>query len=344
MRTPVLILCLSVFVVGTAPGQDSLNVRLVGACGASSCANDVTVSGSYAFVACQDTGRLDVVSIVGPAQPVKIGSIGFQDEACGSAVRGDFVYVAADHAGLRVISISDPANPVEVGYCATPGRAMGVTLSREYAFVADEGSGLRVISVADPAHPVEVGHCDSMGLANGVTVVEDYAYVASLGGLFVVAVSDPTLPVIVGSCQLSGLGVAVSGDYAYVAGGGLIVVRIFDPFHPVEVGRVGLSCHGISLEGSRAFVAATSQGLRVISVADPAHPVELGYYDIPGPQGASGVTAVGDYAYVAYDWKGLQVFQYYGAGVEEETMSAPRKAWLVQPVRVRLEEGWQPPQ
>jgi ATP-dependent Clp protease ATP-binding subunit ClpA len=29
---------------------------------------------------------------------------------------------------------------------------------------------------------------------------------------------------------------------------------------------------------------------------------------------------------------------------EKVIVSAPRKAWFIQPVRVRLEEGWQPPQ
>jgi hypothetical protein len=63
----------------------------------------------------------------------------------------------------------------------------------------------------------------------------------------------------------------------------------------------------------------------VISVADPAQPVEVGHYVVPGAL-ANEVTVSGDYAYVASGEAGLQVFQYYGAGVEETPGAGARPA------------------
>jgi hypothetical protein len=55
--------------------------------------------------------------------------------------------------------------------------------------------------------------------------------------------------------------------------------------------------------------------LWVISVSDPAHPVQVGYYGTADV--AYDVAVVGDYAYVAACNAGLQICQFYGAGIEE---------------------------
>jgi hypothetical protein len=116
----------------------------------------------------------------------------------------------------------------------------------------------------------------------------------------------------IGSCDTPGyaFGVAVIGDYAYVAdgnSGGLRVISVSDPRHPVEVGHCETPGYasGVGVSGDYAYVAADEGGLRVISVTDPAHPVEVGYYDTPGQ--AWGVALSGDYAYVADREDGLQV-------------------------------------
>ena len=78
-------------------------------------------------------------------------------------------------------------------------------------------------------------------------------------------------------------GVAVAGDYAYVAGdsmltNGLHVVSIADPANPTEVGFFHslAMAWGVAVSGEYAYLANDTGGLRVISVADPAHPVEVG--------------------------------------------------------------------
>ncbi len=61
-------------------------------------------------------------------------------------------------------------------------RCPDVAVSGGYAYVADGSSaGLRVIDVSVPSAPVEVGFVDTPGIAGGVAVSGDYAYVATRG-------------------------------------------------------------------------------------------------------------------------------------------------------------------
>jgi hypothetical protein len=47
-----------------------------------------------------------------------------------------------------------------------------------YAYVADFAAGLQVIDVSNPASPQRVGGYDTSGYARGVAVSGNYAYVA----------------------------------------------------------------------------------------------------------------------------------------------------------------------
>ena len=115
----------------------------------------------------------------------------------------------------------------------------------------------------------------------------------------------------IGGCDTpdQACGVAVSGDYAYVAdfGSGLRVISISDPAHPTEVGYCGTPgwARAVTVVGDYAYVAADTAGLRVISVVDPANPTEVGRCVTPGR--AYGVAVAGGYAYVAADTAGLRV-------------------------------------
>ena len=154
----------------------------------------------------------------------------------------------------------------------------------------------------------EVGFYDMPGAVDEA-VCGEYAYVTSSAvvgqdrGLSVIDISDPQHPTEVGFCNTQGgaWGVAVAGDYAYVAGwdAGLCVIDISNPEHPNEVGICDTPGRAfrVAVAGGYACVADAWEGLRVIDITNPAHPDEVGFYDTPDE--ATDVAVLGSYAYVA---------------------------------------------
>ena len=111
------------------------------------------------------------------------------------------------------------------------------------------------------------------------------------------------------------LAVAMSGDYAYVAGDrGLSVIDVSTPWAPFEVGFVAAPGPGqasdVAVSGGHAYVAWDNWeflegGLWVIDVSGPTAPVGVGF--VATPREAVGVAVDDGYAYVTAWGSGLRV-------------------------------------
>src|SRR4030042_2239816 len=79
------------------------------------------------------------------------------------------------------------------------------------------------------------------------------------------------------------IGVAVSGNLAYVADGwnGLQIVDITVPEQPVGISsyKTPGSATGVSISGTLVYVADAFKGLRVLDVSDINHPKELSGFE-----------------------------------------------------------------
>ncbi len=189
---------------------------------------------------------------------------------------GDIAYVA-DYYGysLQVIDVSTSSDPQIVGSVNTPGRAFRVTVVGNLAYVADETSSLQVINVSNPASPQIIDSVEGLVTAQDVTVVGDIAYVADRGyGLRLIDVnpSSPTYHEIIDGAPTPTTylrSVAVDGDIAYLAAYG-------NGFYAVDV-----------------------------NPSSPTYLTTLDGVDTPGY--ALDVTVVGDIAYVADQYEGLQL-------------------------------------
>jgi hypothetical protein len=96
-------------------------------------------------------------------------------------------------------------------------------------------------------------------------------------------------------------GVAVNGNYAFVASGasGLQVVNVADRRHPFIAASLGLAgnANDVTLLGNYAYVAGGGAGLHVVDVTNPLVPVRLGTLSTGGT--ALDVVVRGTTAYVA---------------------------------------------
>jgi hypothetical protein len=117
-------------------------------------------------------------------------------------------------------------------------------------------------------------------------------YIHSIGGL-----------VTTGSSQ----GIAISGNYAYVADGGfgLQVIDISDPNNLEIIGNADCGeAHDVAVSGSYAYVAV-HHGMVVVDVSDPENPLIMGSLDTLGS--AYSLAVAGDFVYVADGEFGLRV-------------------------------------
>jgi hypothetical protein len=244
------------------------------------------------------------------------------------------LYIAAGSVGLEIWDVSTPASPVLLGQISLSSPALDVVVAGDHAYVAradiaaDSGAGLSVVDVSNPGQPREVGHCVLPAFPYGVSVQDSYAYASLVdvwphrySGLSVVKVSSPQTPTEIGRCATPGWGYGVNtaGNYAYVAdyGYGLRVIDVSNRESLKEVGNwddTSGFAYGVATTGNYVHVADYGLGLRVIDVSNPQKPREVGHYATPGS--ACKVAASGGYDYVA-DESGLEIIQFYGAGVEE---------------------------
>jgi hypothetical protein len=121
-------------------------------------------------------------------------------------------------------------------------------------------------------------------------------------------------PTFKGSCDTLGSfdGVAVSGNYAYVADdwgdlSSLQIIDISSPSNPTfKGGYHGLDgVEGIAVSSNYVYVADGRGGLKIIDITNSANPTLKGSYGTS--RAAHGVAVSGNYAYVANDSAGLQI-------------------------------------
>lgn len=133
-----------------APGYHGLNIfdvldpsnpTKVGQYITDSHAEDVAVSGGYAYVTTWNSG-LYVIDVFDPSNPTKItqyDTIYTHDVV----VSGNYAYVASD--GLCVIDISQ-SPPVKIEKYQTP-MSLGLAVSGNYGYVADQEDGLYIFKI-----------------------------------------------------------------------------------------------------------------------------------------------------------------------------------------------------
>jgi hypothetical protein len=266
----------------------------------------IDLEGDLAYIA-GGAGGLQV-----PLDPAGVATLSLGAPALDVAVAGHIAYVTA--GGLRAIDIATPSAPGELGGYTTPGRSGGLALGGHFAYVAHNEGGLLVFLIS-PTMGVQglVAVLPLPGQAWDVALAGNVAYVACAGaGLQVVDITTPVLPALIGSYAPSGTianGIAVDGDFAYLADGvinGLQVLSVATPSSPTLLWSLSMKNPQSAIPaGAHLFVADEDSGLAAVEVRQPTAPVFRGWYNTPG--NAQDVCIDGDYAFVADQASGLRI-------------------------------------
>jgi len=278
---------------------------------------DMFVVGNRAYVA-HDQKGLYVVNISNPTSPSVIGDFDNQIRAHGVYVEGDYAYVADYSAGLQILDVSSD-DPDSVGYFDTGEATHDVFVEGDYAYAANHLSGVTIVNVSDPANPFQESQYMVYGGINGVYAVGDYAYLAAgYDGFVIIDVSDPSDPVMTGVYDSLGFAneVYVDSNLAYVADrdSGLVVLDITDPAVPTRVDVYGMpgDAQSVYFDNDKIYVTddiavrvfeIDDGDTLVYAVGDYAY---LGGHDTPG--NAVDIVVDGEYAFVADNYFGMQVF------------------------------------
>lgn len=301
------------------------------------CTWGVSVSGRYAYAADGYRGAvfqplypagLAILDLENPGCLQRLGSVEVPHDSheWGLAVSGSFAYL---HSGVHalhstnlffhVIDTSDPVRPRIVGDCGTilhfDVSYQSVAVSGSYAFV-NGGDLLNVIDVSDPAHPRRVREINLNDRAAGVAVSGDYVYLMGTDRARLQVFDAHNSPNLrqVGLLEMPGpgnaTGLAILGQYAYLAGEHFQVIDISQPSSPRRVG----GCQGpgrgwlgqVAVTGGRAYVVGDGM-LRVFDTSEPSNPQRAGECPLSSGSGVD-VAIAGDYAYVAGRRAGVDVF------------------------------------
>jgi len=316
-----------------------------------SVAEDVVVSGSYAYVADYSSG-LQVINISNPATAAIVGAVDTPGNAFGVSLNGSILYLADEYLGLQVINVTNPLAPAIIGTRDTPGNAQDLRSIGSMVYVADAQNGIEVINASTPTAPVIVGNINTPGYAWDLVISGGRAYVADGdSGLQIVDISNPFSPVIVGHKDSPGTNVAravaVSGSFAFVVANGAgpgennFGLQVIDVSHlasPSVIGNVVLPLrYTFSIEASGSWVYIAGDSLAaVVDVSDPSAPVVAATATFPGVP--SDIALSGTKAYVGYVQYSAPPGSRYG-GLSVVDVSNPASPQVQGHVDVNIESG-----
>lgn len=291
-------------------------------------ANDVFVSGNYAYVVFDDGGAnpdFIILDVTNPVSPVQMGSLNLATNVRSVFVSGNYAFLATSHdtKELMVVDITNKSAPTELGGAArnlgASQDATSVFVDATYAYVTKlSGSGanreMYILDVTTPTNPTLVGSGYEAGASiNAVFVVGNFAYLASVNDsseLMVVNVTNKAAPTLAGTFNTIG---SSNAQDVYAIGTTVYLVTqanaganpeffILNATNPASIQQTGsynvdATVNGVFVSGSFAFLA-TASGAKEFMVLDIAGtPAEYGFLNLAGP--ANDLFVAGDYAYVA---------------------------------------------
>ncbi len=308
-------------------------------------ANDVFVSGNYAYVVTQeDSGsaaEFFIFNISNPANPDLRSSLNLGDDINSVFVFEDYAYVTTDDNDeeLMVINITNKDNPNKVDFFDIPGDddAYDVFVSGNYAYVVTKkdrnDSEFFIIDVSDPENipETQTGDLELDTDASAVYVSDNYAYIATNDDdqeLIIINITDPVNLSIDGIYNTDdnddAKDIFVNNNTAYLttkenSSRGInpefYILDVGTPTNPDLMGYLDLdtNVNKVSVSGNYAYLATDKDNaeFQMIDITILANPVVYGTLDLNGD--AKGIDFDGNYVYLATKHNSLEL-QIIGPG------------------------------
>ena len=214
---------------------------------------------------------LSVVDISTPSSPTYVGSIDSVNSAEDIAIKDGYAYLVADEQ-LMVISVNEPSNPTYISTRRLTSEGTAISISEEKLYVSDRNNSFSVFDIYNLARPSILTTRNKGFIASDITVSGSKLY--AIGETGVLNIFDK---------DVSGNTFLVRKIYAQKEYGG-----------------------SISIDGDFIYLAnGHGTGLKTIDISEPSTAYIASSISTNG--GASGVSVMGDYAYLSDTYNGLKI-------------------------------------
>jgi len=298
-------------------------------------ANEVYVSGNYAYLVTQNNASLNelwIYDVTVPSSPVYLGSFDVGANINDIVVSNTVAYLATSDNSLEldIIDVSVPTSPARIGSLSLEGTqdATSVAINGNYVYVGRlQGTKeeFAVVDVSTPSSPSKVGELQFSSDVNDLAVSGNYVYGATSDNnkeFVVFDVSAPATPSETASYNLStntnANTIALSGSVLSIgrANGAssseLAVLDITTPTSPslFGEGEVGDAVLGVWMDSTNYVYMVSDEAnseFQRWDISTPASPIEDVVFDLN--VNANGVYFNGTNAFLAtaHDTMELQI-------------------------------------
>lgn len=265
--------------------------------------DNLFVFGNYAILTIYSGNAVQIMDISNPSSPVVVSTV--RDGDGGASLNGPlgifadatYLYITSARGNkLEIIDWSTPASPVHVGNVALGGSGWNLDVSGNYAAVVISNA-LLIVDITTKSAPAIIGTLTngtggaslSTPLACKFSADTNSVFVASYGSSAFEVVntttkSAPSHSASITSSMSGAHGLAISGNYAYVAcrtGSYLKVVDITAPSSPAVVGTLTDGSGGalltgvtdVTINGNDLFATCfDGSGFEVVDITTPSSP------------------------------------------------------------------------
>lgn len=283
-------------------------------------ANDIVVSGNYAYLAIGQQG-IKIVEISDPENPKQAGYITSVNDPQALFVEDNFLYVAGGKAGIFLYDITQPESPVLVTSEVTSGNALDVVVKGEYAYIANGRSGLAILNVTNHKQFRKIGALDftsKLGANNGaiaLIILDKYAYLSNTSrkSIAIISIDNPRQPKVVGEFKTNTIvhQIIHQAGILYLAAdsAGLLALAINTPDNLQLISQLKTNgtVRGFGAEGSIGYIADSQKGIISIDVSNPSN---LKIIAIQTTYDQANQLAIkDDFVYIANGYTGLTIIK-----------------------------------
>ncbi len=273
-------------------------------------AKGIFVYDNTAYVA--DYYKIRLYDVGNPAAISYITYFTTAGHAYDIVVSDTLAIVADGDNGVEFIDLTEQQYPY---YAETEGAALSVfycSVNNKVYAAANQG-GLYEIKAENGEI---VSNFKAGGNAIGLAFDESKLHVADgFGGYVLLDISDVSAPEMLDKFETQipaySKGVAVAGDYAFLAAGtsGIIILDVSNTNEVTAIDTITLSsgvAYKVFINDNKAYVACGQGGVRILDITNPASPQILGGFTTA--YSAMDVLVEGDYAYVADFLDGMEIW------------------------------------